>query len=94
MLFHDEASLAWALAEATTPHLCTAERNAIHVSIGVGDIFAAIHCLITSAADNRIDLPAELVDRYTQWLDAYAGHEDEWYLRRLVEYVLDHRVRG
>jgi hypothetical protein len=45
---------------------------------------------MTSAADNRITLPAELVHRCTSWLDAYAGHEDEdeWHLRRLVEHVL------
>lgn len=88
MLFHDEASLAWALAEAATPHLCAAERNAVHVAIGVGDTFAAIHCLITSAADNRISLPSALVHWCTRWLDAYAGHEDEWRLRGLVEHVL------
>ena len=37
--------------------------------------------------DDEITLPAELVRRCTSWLDAYAGHEDEGYLRRLVEYV-------
>lgn len=88
MLHDDEISLAWALAEAARPHLSNVERNDVHVAIGVGETFAAIHCLMTSAAGNRITLPAELVHRCTSWLDAYAGHEDEWYLRSLVEYVL------
>ena len=88
MLHDDEISLAWALAEAARPHLSYVERNDVHVAIGVGETFAAIHCLMTSAAGNRITLPAELVHRCTSWLDAHAGHEDERYLRSLVEYVL------
>jgi hypothetical protein len=91
MLFHDETSLAWALTEAITPHLGTTERIAVHVALGVGETYAAIHYLVTSAADNRIDLPVELVDRCTRWLDAYAGHDDEYHLRGLVEYVLARR---
>jgi hypothetical protein len=87
MLFDDERSLAWALVEATTPHLSAAQRNDVHVAIGVGEAFAAIHYLITSAADKRVTLPAELVHRCTRWLDAYGAHEDERYLRGLVEYV-------
>jgi hypothetical protein len=94
MLFDDERSLAWALVEATTPHLSTAQRNDLHVAIGVGETFAAIHYLITSAADNRITLAAELVHRCTRWLDAYAGHEDECYLRGRVEYVLAQQTVG
>lgn len=88
MLFDDERSLAWALVEATAPHLSTAQRNDIHVAIGVGETFVVIQYLITSAADRRITVPAELVHGCTRWLDAYAGHEDECYLRDLVEYVL------
>jgi hypothetical protein len=88
MLFDDERSLAWALVEATTPHLSTAQRNDVHMAIGVGETFAAVHFLITSAADKRITLQAALVQLCTRWLDAYAGHDDERYLRGLVEYVL------
>jgi hypothetical protein len=88
MLFDDERSLAWALVEVTTSHLSTAQRNDVHMAIGVGETFAAIHYLITSAADKRITVPAALVHRCTRWLDAYAGHDDESYLRGLVEYVL------
>ena len=88
MVHDDEIGLAWALAEAARPHLSNVERNDVHVAIGVGETFAAIHCLVTSAAGNRIALPAELVHRCTRWLDAYAGHEVEWNLRRLVDYVL------
>ena len=88
MVHDDEIGLAWALAEAARPHLSNVERNDVHVAIGVGETFAAIHCLVTSAAGNRIALPAELVHRCTSWLDAYAGHEVDWNLRRVVDYVL------
>ena len=84
----EEANLAWVLAEAVKPHLSTVERHHIYVAIGVGETFAAIGCLIASAAGERIALPADLVERCTRLLDVYAGHEDEQYLRGIVEYVL------
>ncbi len=43
MVHDDEISLAWALAEAARPHLSNVERNDVHVAIGVGETFAAIH---------------------------------------------------
>jgi hypothetical protein len=87
MLVDDETSLAWALAEAARPHLSPAERTNVHVAIAVGETFVVIHHLITSVADRRITLTAELVQQCTSWLDAYAGHEDERHLRGLLEYV-------
>jgi hypothetical protein len=81
-------NLAWALADAAKPHLNAAERSDVYVSIGVGETFAAIKDLITSAAGKRIALPAEVVQRRHGWLDVHIGHEDEQYLRGLVEQVL------
>jgi len=88
MFIHDETTLAWALADAATPHLSAEERNDVHVAIGVGEAFTAIRYLITSTAGKRIILAPVLVHRCTSWLDAYVGHEDERFLRGLVEYVL------
>jgi hypothetical protein len=84
MLLDDEIGLAWALAEAVRPHLGIVECNNIHVAIAVGETFAAIRHLITSAADNRIALTPELVQRCSGWLDAYTGHEDDLRLRGLL----------
>lgn len=81
-------NLAWALADAAKPHLNAAERSDVYVSIGVGETFAAIKDLITSAAGKRIALPTEVVQRCHRWLDVHVGHEDEQYLRALVEQVL------
>ncbi len=83
-----EADLAWALAEATKPHLNTVERSHVYVAIGVGETFAAIKYLIALAAGKRIALPAELVQLCQRWLDVHLGHEDERYLRRHIEQVL------
>lgn len=83
-----EASLAWALAEAAKPYLCAVERNDVYVAIGTGERFAAIRQLIKSLAVKRIPLPADLVQWCLTWLHAYLGHEDEGYLRHLIEDVL------
>jgi hypothetical protein len=83
-----ETDLAWALAEVAERHLSLVERNDLYIAIGVGDTFAAVRNLITSAAAKRIALPADLVERCASWLDAYVGHEDERCLRGLIEHVL------
>jgi hypothetical protein len=80
--------LAWALADAAKPHLNPVERTDVYVAIGVGETFAAVRYLITSAAEKRIALPAQLVQGCQSWLDLYIGHEDERHLRRLLEQVL------
>ena len=88
------ADLAWALADATKPHLNGAERSDVYIAIGLNETFVAIRNLITSAADKRIALPAALIDRCHDWLDVHIGHEDERYLRGLVEQVLSpHAIR-
>ena len=86
--FAKETALAWALADAAKPHLNGAERCDVYVAIGVGDTFAAIHDLITTAAGRRIAIPGELVQACHDWLDVNVGHEDEQHLRGLVEAVL------
>jgi hypothetical protein len=80
-----ENKLAWALAEAVNPHLSAAERNHVFMAIGAGETFAAIRGLVKSVAVKRIALRPDLVRQCTTWLHAYAGHQDEGYLRSLIE---------
>jgi hypothetical protein len=80
-----ETDLAWALAEAVKPHLSALERNHVFGSIGAGDTFPAIRHLLKSVAIKRIPLRLDLVQQCTTWLQAYVGHNDERYLRRLIE---------
>jgi hypothetical protein len=83
-----ETILAWALAEAITPHMNAVERNHVFAVIGAGETFAAIRLLFNSAAFLRIPLPPDLLRHCTSWLHAYVGHEDERYLRDLIENYL------
>jgi hypothetical protein len=80
-----EVSLAWGLALTVKPHLDAVERSDIFVTIGAGETFAAIRELLKWVAIKRIPVGPDLVQRCVSWLDAYAGHEDERYLRRLIE---------
>jgi hypothetical protein len=83
----DEAELAWALAQATHPHLDTVERHDIYIAIGVGETFSAIASLIATVVGRQLSLPAQLVNRLVSWLDAYAGNDVEPQLRRLIAQV-------
>jgi hypothetical protein len=80
-----EANLAWALVEAAKPHLADRERTRVFVAVGAGDTYAVIRTLLKIVAAKRIPLRADLVQRCTAWLDTYALHEEQQYLRRLME---------
>ena len=89
-----EPSLAWALAQAAKPHLDAVENNDIFVAIGAGETFAAMAKLLKAVAIKRIPLEPDLARRSVSWLHAYAGHDDERYLRRLIEgFVIPYAIR-
>jgi hypothetical protein len=90
-----ETNLAWALIEVVKPHLNVLERNYVFVTIGAGDTFAAIHLLLKLIAAKGIPLPPSLVRLCVTWLDSYAFHDEEPYLRRLIEgFLLPDAVRA
>ena len=89
-----QTDLAWALADAARPYLCAVEHNDVYAAIGAGETFTAIRQLFKSVAVKQIPLRANLVQRCTTWLDAYVGHEQERYLRRLIEdFVIPYRIQ-
>jgi hypothetical protein len=89
-----ESDLAWALAEAVKPYVSAVERNHVFMAIGAGETFAAIRGLFKSVAIKRIALQPDLVQQCTTWLHAYVGHQDEGYLRRLIEdYLVPYSIR-
>ena len=55
---------------------------------GAGDTFAAIRHLLKLIAVKGIPLRPRLVQLCVTWLDSYAYHEEQPYLRRLIEGVL------
>jgi hypothetical protein len=83
-----ETSLAWALIEAVKPQLNAVERNHVFVILGAGDTFLAIRLLLKLIAAKQILLRPHLVRLCSTWLDAYALHEEQENLRRLIEGLL------
>jgi hypothetical protein len=90
-----ETNLAWALIEVARPHLNVLERNYVFVTTGAGDTFAAIHRLLKLIAAKGIPLRPSLLRLCLTWLDSYALHEEEQYLRRLIEgFLLPDAIRA
>ena len=90
-----ETNLAWALIEVAKPHLNVIERNYAFVTTGAGDTFAAIHHLLKLIAAKGIPLRPSMVQLCVTWLDSYASHEEEQYLRRLIEgFLLPDAIRA
>ena len=91
----EETNLAWALIEVVKPHLKIIERNYVFVTTGAGDTFAAIHHLLKLVAAKRIPLPPRLVRQCVTWLDSYSFHDEEPYLRGLIEgFLLPDAIRA
>jgi hypothetical protein len=90
-----ETNLAWALIEVVKPHLNVRERNFVFVTTGAGDTFAAIHQLLKLIAAKGIPLRPSLVRLCVTWLNSYAFHDEEQYLRRLIEgFLLPDAIRA
>jgi hypothetical protein len=90
-----ETNLAWALIEVAKPHLNRLERNYAFVTTGAGDTFAAIHHLLKLIAVKGIPLRPRLLQLCVTWLDSYACHDEEPYLRRLIDgHLLPDAIRG
>jgi len=90
-----ETNLAWALIEVAKAHLNVLERNYVFVTTGAGDTFAAIHHLLKLIAVKGIPLRPSLVRLCVTWLDSYAFHDEEPYLRRLIEgFLLPDAIRA
>ena len=76
------------------PYLNAVERNDICVAIGAGETFVAIRELVKCVAIRRIPVGPDLLQRSVYWLGVYARHEDERYLRRLIEdFVFPNAIR-
>ncbi|PXX08352.1 hypothetical protein [Mycolicibacterium moriokaense] len=88
MIRQHEANLAWALALAAKPFLDVVDRNDMFVAIGAGETFAVVRALVKWVAIKQIPVEPDVVRQCVSWLDGYVGHEDEHFLRRLIEDVV------
>lgn len=84
----EETSLAWTLADLAQPRLSVSERSRVYLALGAGDTFSAIQMLLKLLSAKQIPLRADLARRLTTWLGAYANHQEEQNLRRLIECYL------
>ena len=83
-----ETNLARALIEAVRPQLNAVARNHVFVILGAGDTFLAICLLLKLIAAKQILLGPHRVRLCSKWLVAYALHEEQENLRRLIEGLL------
>ena len=82
-----ECELAWALAAAVSRRLTSVQRDAIYVTIGAGDTYAAIQQLIPAVVHNGVALAVDDIRRLEAWVDGYRGHVDEQRLRLVVSRI-------
>jgi hypothetical protein len=89
------ADVAWALIDAVKNDLSGLERNYVFVTLGAGDIFAAIHQLLKLIATKKIALQPHLVMLCRTWLGPYAAHEEYDYLLGLIEgFLMPNTIRA
>ncbi len=60
------------------------ERNFVFVTVGAGDMFAAISSLINLVAAKRIPLRPQLTQLCAMWLEGYTFHDAHEQLRRVI----------
>ena len=81
----EETSLAWALIDAAKPHLNMHERNHVFTTVGAGDSFEAIRHLLKLIATKHVVLHPQLVQQCKAWVETYSLHEEQLWLRRVIE---------
>jgi hypothetical protein len=79
-----EYDLAWELAAVVDPVLTEADRAAIFTKIGAGETYGAIGHLLSSAQLLTSALQTDLLIRACDWLNAYAGSDEEPRLRAVI----------
>jgi hypothetical protein len=71
-----ESDLAWELADAISPLLGERDRVQLYATIGSGDSYTAIDAVLQTVVHQSLPIPAELVTKLTNWLDAYIHSDD------------------
>jgi hypothetical protein len=66
-----ESDLAWELADAISPWLADRDRTQLYATIGSVESYTAIDTVLHTIAHQSLPIPAELVIKLTNWLDAY-----------------------
>lgn len=80
----EEHSLAWALIDVASRYLPAGTRTWLCTSIGAGDLDISIRTILSSLADNNVELSQDLVADLRRWLRGYEGTDSEHVLADLI----------
>ncbi len=83
----DAADLAWELADAVGPRLDERDRARIYATVGSGESYTAIGIVLRTVAQRSLSLPAELIAKVADWLDAYEHSDDGPRLREMLRAI-------
>lgn len=83
-----ESELAWELADAINHLLADRDRSQLYVTIGSGDSYGAIETALQTMAHHDLSVPAELIAKLANWLDAYAHSRDVLRLHELLRALI------
>ena len=82
-----ESDLAWELADAISPLLADRDRAQLYATIGSGESYTAIDTVLQTIAHQSLPIPAELITKLINWLDAYAHSDDAPRLHELLHAI-------
>jgi hypothetical protein len=80
----DETQLALDLLDKAGCSLTDPERAAAFVVVGAGDPLRATEMVLQVMARTQSALPIDMVTRLLDWLDSYAGAEEERRMRAQI----------
>lgn len=87
MLSDREIDLAWTLADIVGDRVPVGDRHNLYVTLGIGDLAAAIHMLLVCVAEQHIALPAEVFRDARSWSQLYCGTPEQTGLAGLLDRV-------
>jgi hypothetical protein len=86
-----ESDLAWELADAISTLLADRDRDQLYATIGAGESYTAIDTMLQTIAPQCFPIPAELITKLINWLDAYAHSDDAPRLHELLRAIKSQR---
>ncbi|WP_370330201.1 hypothetical protein [Mycolicibacterium hippocampi] len=80
-----EIELAWALADIVGSEVPVFDRHLLYITLGLGEVGAAIHLLLGYAVDKRIPLSIDIYLEARSWSQSYRGRPEEVALIALLD---------
>lgn len=87
MLNDSEVDLAWELADIVGDGVPVDDRHSLYITLGLGEISAAIRNLLVHVVEQRILLPTEIFLDVKTWAQGYEGSPDDAWVSSLLDRV-------